>query len=109
VVEKVAPIHPEAVDVVNWDEMLTEYADDLSVSPKVINSPEQIAKIRERRAQEKQKAEAAQAATHTLPALTGAAKDLGAVDVGGGMNAVQSMLGGLGGLPGGAGAPAGGM
>jgi hypothetical protein len=42
-------------------------------------------------------------ATHTAPALAGAAKDLGAVDVGGGLNAVQSMLGS------GAGAPAGGM
>jgi hypothetical protein len=109
VVEKVSAVHPEALDVVNWDEMLTEYADDLSVSQKVINDADAIAKIRAARAQQQKQAQMAQAATHTLPAVAGAAKDFGAVDVGGGMNAVQSMLGGLSGVPGGQGAPAGGM
>ena len=46
--------------------------------------------------------------THTLPAMADAAKSFGAVDVGGGQNAAQAMLGGLGlgggasGMPGGA-------
>ncbi len=104
-VEKVAPVHPEALDVVNWDDMLTSYADDLSVTHKAVNSPDAIAKIRKLRAQQQQQAAQAQAATHTAPALAGAAKDLGAVDVGGGMNAVQAMMGGLGGLPSGQDAP----
>jgi hypothetical protein len=103
VVEKVAPVHPEALDIVNWDEMLAEYADDLSVSQKAINGPEQMEKIRAMRAKQQQQAQMAQAATHTAPALAGAAKDLGAVDVGGGMNAVQAMMGGLGSIPGGSG------
>lgn len=104
VVEKVAAVHPEALDVVNWDEMLTGYADDLNVTQKAINGPEAIEKIRQMRAKQQQQAQAAQAATHTLPALAGAAKDMGTVDVGGGMNAVQAMMGGgLGGM-GGAGA-----
>lgn len=95
---KVAPVHPEALDIVNWDEMLTGYADDLSVSQKAINGPEQLEKIRQMRAQQQRQAQMAQAATHTIPALAGATKDMGAVDVGGGMNAVQSMMGQLGGL-----------
>ena len=44
-----------------------------------------------------------QAATTTLPAMADAAKSFGAVDVGGGQNAAQVMLGALGGGGGAAG------
>ena len=107
-VEKTAGVYPEAVDVVNWDEMLIDYADDLSVTHKAVNDKDAIAKLRAARAQQKQQAQQAQAMTHTLPAMADAAKSFGAVDVGGGQNAAQAMLGGLGlgggasGMPGGA-------
>jgi hypothetical protein len=109
-VEKVTGVYQEAPDVVNWDEMLIEYADDLSVTHKAVNDKEAIAKKRAARAQAMQQAKQQQAATETLPAMADAAKSFGAVDVGGGMNAVQGMLGSLGGGGGAAGGvvPAGG-
>ena len=102
-VEKVTGVYQEAPDVVNWDEMLIEYADDLSVTHKAVNDKATIAKLRAARDQQKQQAQQAQFATHTLPAMADAAKSFGAVDVGGGQNAVQSMMGGLGGGGGAAG------
>ncbi len=101
VVEKVAGVHPESLDIINWDEMLREYADDLSVSHKAINDDETVQKIRNLRAQQQahaaQQAQMAQTATHVLPAVAGAAKDMGAVDVGGGQNAISSMMSAFGG------------
>ena len=102
-VEKVSGVHNEAVDVVNWDEMLTEYADDLSVSHKAVNDKDTIDKIRQMRAKQAQAAQAQQNATTTLPAMADAAKSFGSVDVGGGQNAAQMMLGSLGGGGGAAG------
>ncbi len=102
-VEKVAGVHNEAVDVVNWDEMLIDYADDLSVSHKAVNDKDTIGKIRKMRAQAAQQAKAEQTATTTLPAMADAAKSFGSVDVGGGQNAAQMMLGALGGGGGAAG------
>lgn len=95
-VEKCTGVYREAPDVVNWDEMLTDYADDLSVTHKAVNDKDAIAKLRAQRAQAEQQAKMAQTMTHTLPAMADAAKSFGAVDVGGGMNAAQLMLGGGG-------------
>ena len=108
-VEKVTGVYREAPDVVNWDELLAEYADDLSVSHKSINDKDAIAKLRQMRQQAEQQAKMAQTMTHTLPAMADAAKSFGAVDVGGGQNAVQSMLGSIGGIGGAGGAPVGGV
>jgi hypothetical protein len=102
-VQEVSSVHNEAVDIVNWDEMLTEYADDLSVTHKAINDKDTIDKIRAMRAQQMQQKQQQEAATTTLPAMADAAKNFGAVDVGGGMNAAQAMLGSLGGGGGAAG------
>ena len=102
-VEKTAGVHNEAVDVVNWDEMLKEYADDLSVSHKAVNDNDTIKKIRQMRAQQAQQAQAQQTATTTLPAMGDTAKSFGAVDVGGGQNAAQMIMGALGGGGGAAG------
>jgi head-to-tail connecting protein len=103
-VEKVTGVYNEAPDVVNWDEMLLEYADDLSVSHKAVNDKDAIAKLRQARAQAQQQAKMAQAMTHTLPAMADAAKSFGAVDVGGGVNAAQAMMGQIGGIGGAGGA-----
>jgi hypothetical protein len=61
-----------------------------SMSHKAINGPDAIAKITALPAQAQKQAPQMQAATHTLPAAAGRCP----VDVGGGMNAVQSMLAG---------------
>ena len=102
-VEKTIAIHPEAADVINWDEMLIEYADDLSVSHKAVNDKDTIKKLREMRAKQQAMQQADQQATNTLPAMAEAAKNFGAVDVGGGQNAAQMILGNLGGGGGAAG------
>lgn len=107
-VKEVTPLYPTAADVINWDEMLNEYADDLSVTHKAINDKDAMQKLRMQRAQATAEAKQAQAMTHTIPGVASAAKDLGSVDVGGGINAAQAMLGSIGGIGGANGAPAGG-
>ena len=92
---------PELLDIVNWEEAIREYGDLLDVSKKMFNDEKQVAALRAARQQQAQQAQAAQAATHTVPALAGAAKDVAGIDVGGGINAAQLMLG-MGGQPSGA-------
>lgn len=104
---KMAAVNPAVLDVLDDDEILNEYGDQLGVTKKVFNSPEKLAQIRDQRAmqqrQQAQEAQLNQGATETGPALAMAAKNLSDTDTGGGMNALQMMLGSGGG---GAGAPA---
>lgn len=104
VAEKIAPVKPDIIDTINWDEWMLEYGDQLAVSKKVFNDDRQKAAIRQGRAQQQQAAQMQNAAQETLPAIASAAKDASGVDVGGGLNAAQLMLGGLagGGAAGGA-------
>jgi hypothetical protein len=106
-VQECTGVYQAAPDVVNWDEMLTEYADDLSVTHKAVNDKDAMDKLRAQRAAAAQKAQQAQALTHTLPAMADAAKSFGSVDVGGGQNAAQAMLGSIGGIGGANQQPAG--
>ena len=92
---------PEILDLLNWEEGIREYGDQLDVSHKLFNDEKQVAQLRAVRAQQMKQQQAAQAATHTIPALAGAAKDVAGIDVGGGINAAQLMLG-TGGAPAGA-------
>lgn len=107
-VQECTGVYREAPDVINWDDMLTEYADDLSVTHKAVNDKDAIKKLRMQRAQAEQQAQQAQTLTHTLPAMADAAKSFGSVDVGGGVNAMQAALGSIGGVGGANGAPVGG-
>lgn len=94
---------PELLDILDWEEGIKEYGDQLAVSHKLFNDEKQIEQLRAARAQQAKQAQAMQAATHAAPALAGAAKDVAGIDVGGGINAAQLMLG-MGGQPAGAGA-----
>lgn len=47
----VAGINPEVLDVINWDENVKDYVNQLSIEPDQINSDEKIAAIRQGRAQ----------------------------------------------------------
>ena len=107
-VQECTGVYRAAPDVINWDDMLTEYADDLSVTHKAVNDKDAIKKLRMQRAQAQQQAQQAQTLTHTLPAMADAAKSFGSVDVGGGVNAMQAALGSIGGVGGANGAPVGG-
>lgn len=110
---RIAAVKPEVLDIPNWDEMLREYGQQLGVSQRVVNPQQIVAKMRQARAQKAQQQAAMQqmdhAATEVGPALTGAAQNLSQTDVGGGMNALQILMGGGGPAGGGGGgAPAGG-
>jgi Bacteriophage head to tail connecting protein len=80
---------PEALDKLNEDEAIDEYADMMGVSPKIINTDDKVAQIRDARAKAQQAQQQGQA---TLAAVEGA-KTLSETDVGGGQNALQKMIG----------------
>jgi hypothetical protein len=85
-----AGVDPTAMDVVNVQETMQEYAMLLSVNPNVIRSDDEIAAIVAQRAKDKQ-AEQAQAASL---AYTQAAKNLSQTDLGGGQNAAALIANG---------------
>ena len=91
---------PEQMDLTDWDAWQREYNDLLGLSHKVTNDEKQVAILRAARAKAQQAQQQQSAATHTLPAVAGAIKDVGGIDVGGGINAAQLMLGGGNAAPG---------
>lgn len=99
-------LFPEAppTDNIDPDEFWREYADKLGWPNKPIRGTADVIKIRQGRqqaqAQAQQSEEAKQMATHVAPALAGAAKDVSDIDTGGGLNAMQMLLGQGGAAPG---------
>lgn len=95
----IAAAKPEALDKIDWDELIDEYADLLHVPPKVMANDQMVSDARKVRAQKNQAA----AALQTSTAAVQGAETLSNTDVGGGQNALQMMLAGLngGGAPGG--------
>jgi hypothetical protein len=91
-------ISPEIWDNVDSDEMLDEYAERLNVPPKILRAAKAVAQIRASRAQQQQ----AQAALQVGQAAAQGAATLSKADVGGGVNALQAMVGNT---PGGGTAP----
>jgi hypothetical protein len=95
-------VQPTAVDNLNTDEAIDEYADLLNVPPKILRDPQQVQQIRDARSQQQQ--QAAQMAQGQQ--LAEGAQTLSQTDVGGGVNALQVALQGLsGGAPGAGGGP----
>jgi len=83
-------VQPDVMDNIDTDETIQDYARKLRVDPKLIRSDKDIAAMRKQRAQQQAAAEAAQAA----PGIAQAGKTLSETDTGGGMNALQLMMGG---------------
>ena len=90
-------VKPEVLDLLDFDEAIREYSAALGNSTKLLVPPEVVAQIRQQRAKaqaaQQQAAMANHMATQVGPALTGAAQQLSQTDVGGGMNALQAMMG----------------
>lgn len=84
-----AAVKPEVLDVPDFDEGVKEYGERMNVNPKLIKSIKRIAEERGVRAQQQQTAQALEAA----PVITDGAKTLSETEVGGGINALQLMLG----------------
>jgi hypothetical protein len=87
-------LYPDAppLDNVDPDKFFREYAEKVNFPASVMRGEDQVAAIRKARAQAQQAAmkqqQDAQTATHTLPAVASAAKDISDTDVGGALNAL---------------------
>ena len=107
---RMAAINPAVLDLIDDDTLLREYGDQLGVTHKIFFSPEQVAKTRAMKAKQaqqmQQQAMLNHAATQTGPALAQSANVLASTPLGGGVSALQAMLGTGGGGTGG-GAPQG--
>lgn len=101
--DKVFP-ERKPTDNINPDAFIREYADRTAVPQKILFGEQEVASARDARMKAQQqmmaKQEAASAATHVLPAVAGAAKDAADIDTGGGLNAIQMLLGQGGAAPG---------
>ena len=104
---RLAGLNPQVLDVIDDDEVLNEYGDQLGVSKRVFRAPEQLAKIRAMKAKAQQQAaqqqQVQELAQKTTPAMAQSASTLAQTDVGGGLSALQAMLGSGGGIGGGGG------
>lgn len=80
---------PGALDNVDWDETIDEYADMLGVSPKLIMATAKVAQIRQQRNQQQQQ----QVSLQNSVAAAQGAQTLSQTDVGGGVSALQKMMG----------------
>ena len=85
--------NPEAFDMINNDTYLREYANLLTVPGKIIPSPEEVRAKRKQRAQQMAEAQQKQELMEGMAAGVEGAKVLSETDVGGGQNALMSMLG----------------
>jgi len=66
VLQSLAQTHPDAIDVLDTDQYLRQYANKIGMDPKSLRSPEEVAEMRQMRAQQQalqMQAEAMQAAS----------------------------------------------
>lgn len=89
VIGNLAQIYPEGLDIPNFEETLRGYADAIGVRAKDLNSRETTAQLRAARA----RAQDEQAGLAAAGQLVQGAETLSKTDVGGGVNALQRMLG----------------
>lgn len=88
-VGNVAGVDQSILDTIDFDFMIREYGDLLSVNPKLFKNPAVVAQIRVARQQQA----AAQQAIASGQQLAQGAQTMSQTDVGGGQNALQMMLG----------------
>ena len=99
-VGEIGQIHPDALDIPNFTEVLEEYNELLGNKQKFLNDPKVIAAVRQQRAQMQQKAQQAQMseqAANTANKAAGAANTLSQTDVGSGQTALNALMGSGGG------------
>jgi hypothetical protein len=84
---------PGTLDNINADRFIRLYGQKIEFPPEVWSTDQEMAQIKQQRAQQQQQIMASHHMQNTLPAATGAAKDLSQTDTGGGINALQMLLG----------------
>lgn len=72
VLQSLAQTHPEAVDVLDTDEYLRQYANKIGMDPNSLRTPEEVKAIRDQRAQ----AQAAEAQAAAAPQVAQAGKSM---------------------------------
>src|SRR5215472_7534482 len=100
-VGNLAGVDPMAMDNVDFDYGIQKMSYLLHNDPKLIRSPDELQRIRKGREQQKQEQQLLASADQAQKLAKGA-QTLSQTDVGGGQNALGAMLGGMGGLAGGA-------
>ena len=102
---RMAAVNPGVLDLIDDDEVLREYGDQLGVTQRIFRAPEQLAQMRDQRAKQQQmqqqQEQMQKLATQTGPALAASANTLANTPLGGGTSALQAMLGNGGGGGGG--------
>lgn len=78
----IAPVHPEVMDTVDFDQAVAEYGEAVGVSPRIVRSKESLAQLRAERAQQQQMMQMAAAAQPAAQVAKGV-KDLSEARVGG--------------------------
>lgn len=84
---------PGVLDNIDGDKFIRDYGEALEYPAEDWHDEQTMALIRQHRSEAEQVAAAQQNATHVTPAMASAAKALGDTNVGGGMNAIQMLLG----------------
>ena len=96
-VGRYAPVKPEVLDKVDFDEAIEQYARKLGVPAAVVVSDENVAAIREQRAQQQAQMEqmaAMQQAVQTAQQGAGAVRQAAQAAEGGGLGQIAELLGG---------------
>jgi hypothetical protein len=83
-------VDPAVMDNIDVDYALSKYSSLMNNDPKIIRSPQQLDMIR----QQRQQAQQAAAQAEQAEKLAAGAKTLSETNVGGGANALESMIGG---------------
>ncbi len=95
-VGELGQIHPEVLDIPDFDETIYEYSDLLGNKQKILKGPKQIQALRQQRAkmqQQQHSAEMAGAAADVANKGASAANTLSQTEVGSGQNALAAILG----------------
>lgn len=95
-VSELGQIHPEVLDIPDFDETIFEYSDLLGNKQKILKGPKTIAATRQKRAQDQKDAQDAEMTTQAADAANkgaSAVNTLGQTDIGNGQNALAAILG----------------
>ena len=101
-VGELGQIHPEVLDIPDFDETIQEYSNLLGNKQKLLKGPKTVAAIRQARAKQQQEAQHAQMAQQTADTVNkgaSAANTLSQTDVGSGASALSALLGSGGNSP----------
>jgi hypothetical protein len=96
ILSNLAPVHPEALDKINFDQYIDERAAMAGIPTTIIWDEDHVTQVRAARAQQQQQMQQQQQvhnAAQTARVASSAAQNLSATQIGGGTNALQGLIG----------------